>query len=65
MNAVQLLPAVRELYSRLPEMRYLQAWELQSCLFVLGYTNELEDEDAIAAAADVARMDYDPDRRAA
>jgi hypothetical protein len=64
-NATALLPLVRELYSRLPEMRYLQAWELQSALFVLGYTNELEDEDSIAAAADVARMDWDPNWRAA
>jgi hypothetical protein len=57
-NAVQLLPHVRELFSRLPEMRYLQAWELQSALFVLGYTDELESEDAIAAASDVARTDW-------
>jgi hypothetical protein len=65
MNAVQLLPLVRELFSRLPEMRCLQAWEMQSALFLLGYTDELEDEAVIEAAADVARMDYDPDRRAA
>jgi hypothetical protein len=55
-NAVELLPAVRDLYSKLPEMRYLQAWELQSALFVLGYTDKLEDEDSIAA-----RMDWDPE----
>jgi hypothetical protein len=65
MNATELLPLIRDLFSRLPEMRHLQAWELQSALYVLGYTDELEDEDAIEAAADVARMDWDPDRRAA
>jgi hypothetical protein len=36
MNAWQLLPAVRELYSRLPEMYYRQPWELQHVLFSLG-----------------------------
>jgi hypothetical protein len=58
MNAAELLPLVRELFSRLPVMRYLEAWELQSALFVLGYTNELESEAEIAAAADVARADW-------
>jgi hypothetical protein len=56
-NAAQLLPLIRDLYSRLPEMRYLQAWELQSALFVLGYTDDLEDEAEIAAASQVARTD--------
>jgi hypothetical protein len=42
MNVVQLLPLIRELYSRLPETRYLQPWELQTVLYTLGYTNELE-----------------------
>jgi hypothetical protein len=56
-NAAQLL-LLRDLYSRLPEMRYLQAWELQSALFVLGYTDELEDEAEIAAAIAVARTDW-------
>jgi hypothetical protein len=58
MNAAQLLPAIRDLYSRLPEMRCLQAWELRILLWSLGYTNELEDEDEIAAAAEVARTDW-------
>jgi hypothetical protein len=61
-NAVQLLPLVRELFSRYPEMRYLQAWELESALFLLGYTDELEDEDVIEAARDVALTDFDPDK---
>jgi hypothetical protein len=60
-NAVDLLPLVRELYSRLPETRYLQAWELQQVLWLLGYTDGLIHEDVIAAASVVARMDYDPD----
>jgi len=43
-NAWQLLPAIRDLYSRHPEMYSLEAWELQSALFVLGYTDDLADE---------------------
>jgi len=57
-NATQLLPAVRELYSRLPEMYYRQAWELQHVLFSLGYTDDLADEAEIAAAVEVARADW-------
>jgi hypothetical protein len=58
MSAGDLLPAVRELYSRLPEARCLQPWELQQILWSLNYTEDLEDEGAIAAASDVARQDY-------
>jgi hypothetical protein len=54
MNPAGLFPAVRDLYSKHPEMRTLEPWELQSALFVLGYT----DEGEIAAAADVARQDW-------
>jgi hypothetical protein len=57
MNASQLLPAVRDLYSKHPEMRTLEPWELQSALFVLGYTEDLADEAEIASAAVVARQD--------
>jgi hypothetical protein len=63
-NATQLLPAVRDLYSRLPEMHALEPWELQSALFVLGYTDDLADEAEIAAAVEVARGDW-PQWRAA
>jgi hypothetical protein len=56
-NAWELLPALRDLYSRLPEMYGLEPWELQSALFVLGYTDELEDEAEISAAVAVARTD--------
>jgi hypothetical protein len=65
MNATALLPLLRDLYSRHPEMRHLEAWELQSALFVLGYTNVLENEWEIAAAADVARQDWPEFWRAA
>ncbi len=58
MSAWQLLPAVRELYSRLPEMYYRQPWELQHVLFSLGYTDGLADEAEIAAAVEVARVDW-------
>jgi hypothetical protein len=63
-NSVQLLPAVRDLYSRHPEMHGLEPWELQSALFVLGYTEDLASEAEIAAAAEVARGDW-PQWRAA
>jgi hypothetical protein len=63
-NSTQLLPAIRDLYSRLPEMYYLEPWELQSALFVLGYVEDLADETEIAAAVEVARSDW-PQWRAA
>jgi hypothetical protein len=56
-TAQQLLPAVRDVYSRYPEFRCLMAWEMQTVLWSLGYSDELEDEGAIAAAMDVARTD--------
>jgi hypothetical protein len=56
-NATELLPLVRELYSRDPEYRDLAAWELQTLLWLLGYTDELEEEDEIEAARTVALTD--------
>ena len=58
MNAAQLLPCIRDLYSRLPEMYYRQPWELQHVLFSLGYTDDLINEAEIAAAVEVARGDW-------
>ncbi len=55
MNAARLLPALRDLYSRLPETYLLEPWELQHVLFSLGYTDVLADEAKIAAAVEVAR----------
>ena len=43
MSAAQLLPAIRDLYSRLPEMYFRQPWELQHVLFSLGYVDDLAD----------------------
>jgi hypothetical protein len=63
-NSAQLLPAIRDLYSRHPEMYDLEPWEMQSALFVLGYTEDLADEAEIAAAAEVACQDW-PQWRAA
>jgi hypothetical protein len=40
-SAAQLLPAVRDLYSRLPEMYHLEPWELQHVLFSLGYVEDM------------------------
>jgi hypothetical protein len=64
-NSWQLLPHVREIYSKHPEMYDLEAWEMQSALFVLGYTNDLAEEGEIAAAVEVARGDYPQWRPAA
>jgi hypothetical protein len=64
MNSAQLLPAIHDLYSRLPETYYLQPWKLQWMLYALIYTAELEDEAVIAAAAEVGRTDW-PHCRAA
>jgi hypothetical protein len=64
MNAAQLLPALRDLYSRLPETYHLEPWELQHVLYSLGYADDLVDEAEIAAAVEVARNDW-PQWRAA
>jgi len=58
MNAHDLLPAVRDLYSRHPEYRHHAPWELAQVLWSLNYTEDLADEWEIAAASDVARQDY-------
>ena len=58
MNSVQLLPHVRDLYSKDPEYFHLQPWELQWLLYALNYTDELENEANIAAVVEVARGDY-------
>ncbi len=63
-RSYQLLPAVRDLYSGLPETYLLEPWELQHVLFSLGYTDDLADEAQIAAAVEVARTDW-PQWRAA
>jgi hypothetical protein len=59
-----LLALVRELYSHRPKALFLEAWELQSLLFLLGYCDGLAPEDEIAAAMDVARGDFDPEEAA-
>ena len=65
MTSAQLLPAVRELYSRRPEYRYHEAWELAHVLWSLGYVEDLPDEAELSAAIEVARTDSDPDQGAA
>jgi hypothetical protein len=64
MSAWQLLPAIRELYSRRPEYVSHEPWEQQHVLFLLGYVDVLADEAEIAAAVKVARSDW-PQWRAA
>ena len=60
-----LLASVRELYSRRPETRFREPWELQHLLLSLGYCDGLAPEAEIAAAVEVARSDYDPEGAAA
>ena len=60
-NEPNLLGLIRDLYSRRPEARTLESWELQHILFMLGYTESLAPEAAIAAAMEVARTDWMPD----
>ena len=60
-----LLASIREIYSRRPESRFLEAWALQSFLFLLGYCAGLAPEAEIEAAMQVARGDYDPEGAAA
>ena len=65
MNAWRLLPLLRDLYSKHPEMLTLEAGELQRALWSLGYTEDLEGEAEIQAAAEVARKDWTEWRPAA
>jgi hypothetical protein len=52
-----VLPMLRDLFSRHPEYRHHQPWELQWLLFVLGYSEQLEDENEIAAALEALRVE--------
>ncbi len=65
MNSVQLLPAIRDLYSKHPEYFHHDPWELQHVLFSLGYVEDLVPEGEIAAAVEVASGDYPQWRRPA
>jgi hypothetical protein len=58
MSACQLLLAIRDVYSRLPETYILEPWEQQHVLFSLGYVDDLADEAEIAAAVEAARQDW-------
>jgi hypothetical protein len=64
MNATQLRPTIRDLYSRHPEYNHHEPWELAHVLLSLGYVEDLAGEAEIAAAVEVARPDY-PQWRAA
>ena len=64
MNSIQLVAAIRELYSRRPECFHHELWEMQHVLFSLGHVDDLADEAEIAAAVEAARGDY-PQWRAA
>jgi len=60
-----LLALVRELLSRRKEAFFLEAWEVQHLLFLLGYRDGLAPEPEIAAAMEVARGDWTPEEGAA
>jgi hypothetical protein len=60
-----LLASIRELYSRRPETRFREGWELQHILYSLAYTDGLAEEAEIAAAIEVARTDWTLDKGAA
>jgi hypothetical protein len=64
LDSWDILPMLRDLYSRLPETLHLAPWELQHNLWSLGYTDDLAPVANIAAAVEVARTDFDPDERA-
>jgi hypothetical protein len=63
-NSIQLVAAIRELYSRHPEYFLHEPWELVHILFSLGYVEDMADEGEIAAV-EVARGDYSQWRPAA
>jgi hypothetical protein len=56
-TSTQLLPAIRDLYSRQPGYFHHEPWELVHVLYSLNYTDDLADEAEIAAAVEVARQD--------
>jgi hypothetical protein len=58
MTAPELLPLIRELFSRCPEYRANEPWELQSLLWSLGYADELEGEAEIEDALEVVLGDW-------
>jgi hypothetical protein len=57
-NSARLLPAIRDLYSRVPEMHHCEPWEPQHVLSSLGHGDDPADEAGIAAAVEVARVDW-------
>ena len=57
MTAWELLPHLQDLFSRFPEFRPHESWELQWVLLALNYTPDVEDEDEITAARALALTD--------
>jgi hypothetical protein len=64
-NSAQLLPAIRDLFSKRPEYWHHEPWELVHVLYSLNYTDDLADEAEITAAVEVERGDYSQWRPAA
>jgi hypothetical protein len=65
MTSAEIVPLVRELYSRHPEYRNHESWELAHVLWSLNYVEDLPDDAELAAGISVARTDFDPDAGAA
>jgi hypothetical protein len=55
MNATQLLPAIRDLYSKRPEYSHHEPWEHAHILFSLGYVEDLAGERRSLQLAAVVR----------
>jgi hypothetical protein len=55
MNATQLLPAIRDLYSKRPEYSHHEPWEHAHILFSLGYVEDLAGERRSLRPAAVVR----------
>ena len=53
---MSLLPAVRELYSRQPEVFYLEPYELQSLLWILCYAADDEGPPSPYEVADALEV---------
>jgi hypothetical protein len=52
-----VLDLVRELFSRLPEYRHYEPWELQWLLFALNYCDGLIPEGEISGALEALRVE--------
>ncbi len=57
MTSAEIVPLLRELFSRNPEYLHHEPWELQWILYALNYTDKLEDEGEKAGAVEALRVE--------